>query len=315
MPPTDLIDSPPPKRPWYRGRRVITVGIIMAVFALIALIVLIIMTAIWNSRPEKTLFDSLDYALNEPGSYNITTTEMTAEVDVDTKQRMRINASIDSVPLEAVVDANMLYLKTSDPAGLLGDISQNESLQQLAPILGRLVATVKDKWLSVNLQSQTLPLPIFKQVGCFASGKDRLANDGAAWRDFQMAYAANPFINIQKTGEKSDQVTYDLTVDGKKRQEFRDALQKGSAKSVMTECEDIQIGLLKQPEGGKITAKIDRPDNRFNELVVTDSSGAVTKITADYSVRPIVTAPQGAVEIESIIKQVLSSMMQTFKGR
>ncbi len=301
--------------PWYRHKAVRVVGVVLAVLSVLMTIAIAVAFVQWNGRPEKALFDAIDYSLKQPGSYAVSAEGFTASIQVKDRQ-FAADATVESIPVHLIGNADVLYVKTPQPEQLLEKIVPESSLSQLRPLIGGIVATAKERWLKVNLKDKSLNFAAFDQLACAAAVKNILAFDDTTRRGVAGAYMANPFLVIDSVDKQEKHETYSMTVDAAKRAEFRKALAKTEASETMPDCIESPMNLLEQLDVKSLRVEVAKPVHRFVSVTLEMPRGGIATMTADYAKKPEIAIPKESVELNQVMSSVFTNMLQTyFKGR
>lgn len=305
----------PAGHPWYKHKWVKVVGLALASLSIIAAMTITVLFVQWNGRPEKAMFDAIDYALKQPGVYHVTSKDMDITVQVDGEQ-YAVDAKVDSVPVYLVGKGDILYLKTPQPQQLIEKIVPESSLNSIRPVIGGVVESAKDKWLRVNLSNQSMSFAIFDQLGCATTAKDVMADDKNTRGAVASTYLAHPFFDFNLKTQESSRNVYTLTIDEQQRQQFRSALTKTRAAQTLSDCMDTPVPVLENLKVTSLDMDIARPIHRFNSIALETKSGGLATVKADYDTQPKITIPTDTVELNQIVGSVFSMIMQTyFKGR
>lgn len=300
---------------WYRNKWVKITAIALAAISVIITIAAVVTVVIWNGRPEKALIDSLDYALRQPGVYTINSTDLDGKLQID-GERYAADINFEGIPLSAVGNANMLYLRTTEPEKILDKIVPKTSLGPFLPSIREVISSVKDKWLSINLQNQALEFPVLGQIYCATDIKDSLSNNSTARRAFAASYIANPFLGMRVTDTNNARSVYELRFDDEKRLAFLHELEGGDFAEGLSLCQDIRLPVLGDTTQASMTVEVTQPIHKLDKLTIKDKTGKVMKITADYSRSPLIVIPSDTVDMDKIANTVVSSMMRSYlQGR
>lgn len=301
--------------PWYRRKWVRIVGIMLAALSIVVALGVVVLAVQWNSRPEKVMFEAIDYALKQPGSYHMTSDTIDIKLAVDGRQ-YAVDATVDSVPLKAVVNADVLFIKTPQPEQLVEKIVPASQLASLKPVIGGIVSESKDKWLQINLKNKALDFPVFDQLGCALKAKSVMSSSDDARRSVTTTYLKHPFLVFQTTESSDTSVTYNMTLDDKKREEFREALWKTDVKQSVSECVETPIPVLENLDVTALTMEIAKPIHKFQKLTLMAGDKNVGVVTTDYSKKPVITIPEDATNLDQVVGSVFTTIMQSyFRGR
>lgn len=301
--------------PWYSNKWVKIVGIVLATLSVVVALGAVVLAIQWNSRPEKVMFEAIDYALKQPGSYHVTTPTIDMRVAVDGRQ-YSVDATIDSVPLQAVVNADVLFIKTPQPEQLVEKIVPASELASLKPVIGGIVSSSKDKWLQINLKNKALDFPVFDQLNCAVVAKSIMTSNDPTRKAVVGAYLKHPFLDFRTTTTADASVTYETTLSDQKRQDFRDALWKTDAKQTLSQCDETPVPVLEKLKVTTLTMEIARPVHKFQKITLATEGSKVATVTADYSKKPTITIPDDVTNLDQVVGSVFSAIMQTyFKGR
>lgn len=300
---------------WYDNKWVKIVGLVLGTLSVVVALGAVVLAIQWNSRPEKVMFEAIDYALKQPGSYHAISPTIDMHVAVDGRQ-YAVDATIDTVPLQAVVNGDVLYIKTPQPEQLVEKIVPASELASLKPIIGGIVSESKDKWLQVNLKNKSLDFPVFEQLNCALTTKGTLSSSDDTRKTVAGAYLKHPFLAFRTTATGDTSVTYETTLSDQERQGFRDALWKTDVKQKLSECVETPIPVLENLKVTKLTMEIAKPVHKFQKLTLESEGNTVATVTADYTKKPTITIPDEVTNLDQVVGSVFSAIMQTyFKGR
>ncbi len=301
--------------PWYGHKWVKIVGIVCAALSIITAIAITVLFVQWNGRAEKAMFDAIDYALKQPGTYHVVSKDINMTIQVD-GQQYAVDAKVDSVPALLVGKEDIVYLKTPQPEQLIEKIVPQSSLSAIRPAISGVVAAAKDKWLRVNLNSQSMNFAIFDQLGCATTAKSVMTDDKNTRGAVASTYLAHPFFDFELKNREPSKDLYSVTIDEQKRQQFRSALTKTRANQTLSECMETPVPVLENLKVTSLSMDIARPIHRFNEISLETQSGGLATVKADYDAKPKITIPTETVDLDQMVSSVFSKIMQTyFKGR
>lgn len=291
------------------GALVITVCI--AVFALLAM---------WRNSPESALLDALQYAVKTPGVYHVTTSGVDATVTVR-DQRYGIKGTLKDVPIEAVLYGGTLSVKSSQPDKLYDLLMANAKTNtQLQAIVRTIAATVKDKWISINLQSTKLQTGEAQSAQCLAQVRDSLANSPQGWQDLQPVYATHRFVQASDPSGNN----YSVTLNGQKTVDFLNAFYETDFYQSLTDCGNLKTPTVSLLNKLQVTFSLSKeqtirsvfvrqPKSALSEeraiqsVIVRQPNQPDIKITANYTDVPSVVVPTDAISLDRLLVRYLQS--------
>ena len=288
--------------PLYRKRWFLwTIGAIGALVITVCAAVFVLL-AMWRNSPESALLDAVQYAVKTPGTYHVMTSDVDATVTVR-DQRYGIKGTLKGVPIEAVLYGGTLSVKSSQPDKLYDLLMANAKTNtQLQAIVRTIAATVKDKWISINLQSTKLQTGEAQSAQCLAQVRDSLANSPQGWRDLQSAYAAHTFVQAADPYEGR----YGVTLNGQKTVGFLNAFYETDFYQSLTDC-----GNLKTPAEdllNKLQATFALSKERtIQSVTARQPNRPDVEITANYADVPSVVTPTDAISLDQLLVRYLQS--------
>ncbi len=303
MTPTDVT--------WYR-RRWFKVAIISLVATVIlASLVIGVLFVKWNASPEKALFDASEHALKTPGTYQVKAKNIDIKVDVN-GQKYAASGTVDGAKIDVVISSNTLYIKSPDLEKLY-DMFLAESVPKLfQPQASSILPTLRDKWISMNLQSLPASSTTIANARCGFDGKEILAADNNSRQQVTGVYLAHPFLDINTSSLSPDATKYRLSVDDKKFSSFYESFSKTGFYQSLTGCP--QTTATQNSSNLKdvvATVILTQSANQLKSFSVV-RSGSTIDVTADYSKAPTITAPTTAVSYEQISNNILQSYLRPF---
>lgn len=301
------------RKPWYSSRWFRIVIVIVAAVSVIITFGIIIGFFIWNSKPEKVLLDALDHSLHQPGMYHIVS--KTADINVWNDGRLTsADGIIDGVPMQAVSSANMLYVKSSNPSELFAKVAPGTSFGSAQAVVDRLIATLENKWIAIDLQRQTISSRALTAVQCVIDAKATLAKNQSVSRELAGVYAKNPFLAITTTQTTDADITHDISIDSATEKRFATQLKQQRFAQTLGSCQQLEAVL--PVSSGRATVTISKPHHTLRKLTAKDMSGNATTITTDYGPVPKISIPKETTDISQVSGQIFSSMIQSYlQGR
>ena len=291
-----------PAVPFYRKRWFLwTAGAIGALVIAITIAAFTLL-ALWRNSPESALLDAMQYAVKTPGSYHITTGDTNATVTVR-DQRYGVKGTVEGVPIEAVLYGGTLSVKSSQPDKLYDLLMANAKTNiVLQRIVQTIAAGVKDKWISVNLQSTRLQAGEAQTAQCLTQVKDSLANNPQGWRDLQSAYVAHRFVQAADPHENK----YSVTLNGQKAVDFLATFSQTDFYQSLTNCNDAETpaaDLL-----NKLQATFTLSEQRtIQSVTIRQANKSDINITANYTDVPSVNAPTDAISLDQLLVRSFQS--------
>ena len=288
--------------PFYRRRWFLwTAGVIGALLITVCIAVFTLL-AMWRNSPESALLDAMQYAVKTPGVYHVVADGVDATVTVR-DQRYGVKGTVKNVPIEAVLYGGTLSVKSSQPEKLYDLLMANAKTNtQLQAIVRTVAATVKDTWISVNLQSTKLQTGEAQSAQCLAQVRDSLAHSPQGWQELQPVYAAHRFVQASDPSGNN----YSVTLNGQKTVDFLNAFYETDFYQSLTDC-----GSLKTPAASllnELQATFTLSKQRTIESVtVRQPNRSDIKITPNYADVPSVVVPTDAISLDRLLVRYLQS--------
>ena len=300
--------------PWYRRR--------WLVVALTAVIVLLVATAatalvayvVWLASPEKALSDAVRYAATNPAVYRVTAAgkDITLRSDGELQQA---TGTYDGIEFEAIHSKSTLYIKPATPERLLDKFAISDQFSaQLRPIVDTLAATIRNKWVAIRTSDIPQTATDAHLMPCIANGNMQLMASDTARQQLATAYVQHRFVVADRTASTSNEVTYALSIDGSKLRGFLDALVKTDFyKSHAWQCDDsVQKLRDMSTDTLRVTAALDRSNNRFTAIDIGDKPGSAVKIAVDYTPVAKITLPADALSYDALKSNVAQTLFKSF---
>ena len=310
MPPEQ--ESPPAvdvnKDIWYMQRWIKWSGIAVAVLALFAVVALFVINMIWNASPEKALLDAADYALNKPGTYHVQSGK-NADMKVQAKGgAYKITGTLSNMPVTIIIKDATLYAKSSNPKQLYDAFLKSSSKSKTtAALLSGILPSLKNRWISIGLDNQTIQSTFFGNIHCFLGTQSILTRDEDSRKKLSSVYAANPFLEIKE----SRQFNYSVKIDSEKLSDFQQGLSDTKASESLVNCAKSIQDLSSDVSSGAATISLSEVDHSLRTMTFGESSETETRVTASYGKVDKITAPTDAIDIS----QVVNSILETFLGK
>lgn len=290
--------------PWYRMRWfkwLLASAVVLAV--VIAAVATVFLTMWWNG-PEKALLDATNYALAHDGQYHIASKQ--ADINVTTGANdYAVDGTYDGLQFNAVLSGGLLYVKSSDPAKLYqllmgaGDKGLPAATQAIAD-------SVRNQWVSVDLNTVTLQAQGAQDTLCVVEEKDGITNDPNARSQWRSAYLMHRFFNMQAT-RHADSTTYVISIDSKTRQDFFAALLKTSFYQGLKDCSQT-TDILSSIKATSPLANVTMAAKHVFQSITVDPHGSdPVTITASYSHVPQVNVPASSTSFDQLAIRLLGS--------
>jgi hypothetical protein len=293
--------------PWYRMRwfkwLLVSVALVAVAIAAVATVFL----AMWWNGPEKALLDATNYALAHDGQYHIASKQ--ADINVTAgADNYAVEGTYHGLQFNAVLSGGLLYVKSPDPAKLYqllmaaNDTSLPAATQTIAD-------SVRNRWVSVNLNTVTLQSEGAQDILCVVEEKDSITSDPNARGQWRSAYLMHRFFNMQTT-QHTDSMTYAISIDSKTRQDFFAALLKTSFYQGLKDCSQTTDILSSIKATSPLATVTMTAKHVFQSIVVDPHSSDPVTITASYSHVPQVSVPTDSISFD----QLAISLLGSFNG-
>jgi hypothetical protein len=169
--------------------------------------------------------------------------------------------------------------------------------------------SVRNRWVSVNLNTVTLQSEGAQDILCVVEEKDGITNDPNARGQWRSAYLMHRFFNMQTT-QHTDSMTYAISIDSKTRQDFFAALLKTSFYQGLKDCSQT-TDILSSIKATSPLATVTMTAKHVLQSIVVDPHGSdPVTITASYSHVPQVSVPTDSISFD----QLAISLLGSFNG-
>lgn len=295
---------------WHRNKWVRIAAIVVFGLIVTAIVAAMAFWALWNSRPEKALFDSIDYALSQPGAYHIKSKDADIRLWVN-GQQYQADGVFSGIPVQFVGSANLLYIRSSNPQALADKITSVPKQGALASIITPELNNLKDRWISVNLQGQSFRPALVDQFYCTTNTRDALSGNTASRREAYAAYTTNSFLKLTKANENGDVSTYDVSFESSKYDSFAAELRNSELLDSSSGCDSVELPDGKQLENVSVTLDITKAQHRIKKMTIHDNSNHDTVVTADYDAKHEITLPTDAIDMDQLLNGFFKSFIQS----
>ncbi len=300
------------RTPWLRRHWLAVAFFAIGLVAVVFVVLAIAMFMAWRASPEKALADAIQYAADAPGKYTITINGDTMVLTTD-GQRQSLKGTYHDMPFEAVVNGNVLYVKSSTP-DKFADMFLPKSglLPAVVPVVNQVVTSLKDRWVSMD----TAKLPYIgadtNTMKCLLSARSQLVTNRMAKGELADVYASNGFLSMQTKTTTATEVTYHVNIDKKKLDVFADKLAATKFyQSLTNECAGFDQVLKNsgaKPIGADVT--ITKSDHRLKTVSAGDM-----RITAQDTQVGTIDVPKDVVAYDSLAMTVTESVFKSLWQR
>jgi hypothetical protein len=282
---------------------------IVAALTVGALIAVILFLSWWNS-PEKALLDAGDYMVKTPGLYHVSSRTMNLDV-VIREYEYEAKGTLNGITIDAIYFGGNLYVKSPDPDALYKFFMGVDDSAKIPTVVQSIIPTVKDKWISINLQNVTLGSQNVLRMKCISEEREAISHSPDARRQWAATYLAHRFMNITTT-KQGDQSLYQLSINGSARVDFFTALLKTSFYQSLLSCSK-DSDILQNVPSSKVFANItlSQPQHIPKSFVISPNTDITTTVTTNYLSVPDITIPTDAVSSDQLVIRYLQSIGQT----
>jgi len=305
-------ETPGTNTSWLRQHWPRVVFFVVGLVAIVFIGLAIVLFMAWRASPEKALSDAVQYAVDAPGSYSITMNGDAMTLATD-GQRQSLKGTYRDMPFEAIVDGNVLYVKSSTPDKFASMfVPKSGLLPAVVPVINQVVASLKDRWVSMD----TSKLPYIgtdtNNMKCLLNARSQLVTNRMAKGELADSYASNRFLDIQTKSTTATEATYHVSLNEEKVNAFADKLSTTKFyQSLSSDCSGF-VGDFKKlgskPVGIDVT--ITKSEHRLKTIVMGDVHVAANDASVDT-----ISIPKDAVAYDSLAMTVTESVFKSLWQR
>lgn len=302
--------------PWYRQKWVRFVGIVAAVALAVSAIAAAALFIVIRNSPQKVIADAVVYSLDSPGTYTIKSDTLDGRLWTK-DERYRLAATYEGIPVDIISNANMLYLKTSEPQKLFDKIAETGSFGAMRPTIEKVIGTVQDKWLAINLQAKSVSLPMLDRAQCAIEVKQQLANTNTRG-EVTGLYMKENFIAIDTLSDTSGSARYRLSLaaDSMRAETFMTEIIQSRFYRSLDACQGWNKTSLNSLRNVSAEVMISKPMRQMTGLVLKGSDGQEARIEADYQTDFAIDIPKNTVDADQLVSGIVSSLLRSYlQGR
>lgn len=301
--------------PWYRQKWVRVVGIVAAAMLAVSAIAAAALFIVIRNSPQKVIADAIAYSLDSPGTYTIKSATLDGRLWLKNGQ-YRLAATYEGIPVDSISNANMLYLKTSEPQKLFDKFAATGSFGALRPMVEEAVGAVRDKWLAVNLQTKSVSLPVLDQAQCAIEAKQQLANTKTRG-EMASLFMQEGFIVIDSLSDTSGSVQYRLSLaaDSARTETFMREVRQSHFYRSLDACQGWSDTSLDHLRSIAAEVTINKPMRQMTKLVLKNSGKQVAQVTADYQTDFTIDIPQSTIDADQLVGGIFSSLLRSYLQR
>lgn len=293
--------------PWHRQRWVVWTMVVAVTITTFALVAVLIALITWNASSEKALLDAADYALKNPGTYQVQAGKDLSIVARTDGRLYAVDGTLKGAPITAVANSSTLYVKSSDPKKLYDTLLGVSASETSRELFGSLLKNLKNQWISFDLKSTSKSSLLFGNIRCFLGSKNAFsAENNAASPEVGSAYLSHPFMTIAKSSPSQ----YQLTVDGKKISAFQGAYSQTKTSKELDSCSQTLASLdTGSLNDAKIKIDLSKSRHVLETLTYEGDASKSVKIKADYGKVEQITAPSNAIDVSQIVGSLIESIL------
>ena len=296
----DVEQVPQHRQRWVAWTVFMVVTIV--IFALVAV------SISWNVSSEKALLDAADYAMKNPGTYQVQAGKNLAIVARTDGRLYAVEGTLKGVPVAAIASSSTLYVKSSDPEKLYDTLLGKSESKAAKELFGSLLKNLKNQWISFDLESVSKTSSLFGSIRCFFDTKSMIAGaqESSMLSDAGSAYLSHRFMAIKKSNPSQ----YQITVDGEKLSAFQGAYSQTETLKELDSCSQTFDSFDPSSfNDAKIKIDLSKSKHVLETLTYEGSVLESTKIKADYGRVEQITAPSNSIDVSQIIGSLIGSIL------
>ena len=302
--------SKKPKQAWYKRPLVKSLLLGLVGVVLLATIINGLTYTMWQSSPEKALFDAVDYARKSPAVYTITTdTGSDYTVTTDGIQ-IELEGDVEGVDVSAVADGKDLYVKSVERDKLFNLFMPNDILEDSTDIESywfTLFDSIgNDRWVHINdddLSNKTLSSTALQ---CAIALRGSISEADDSFAQLQNAYQSNQFVNVHTSVKSSDKSTHTFSINDERLMTFFSKLFQTSVGQQASNCGYVP-GHLSDMKSNNVTfdATITNSDHHLMNLIVKQGNKEIARVIANYADQKDIEIPADSRDIGKIFSSLL----------
>lgn len=301
--------TPDPTDQSYRKRQLRRRILIFAIITVTIVSVALVLFAWWLNSSHKALLDAADHALREPAVYTVKSDDTTLRVQV-AEGAYHAKGVLDGLDIEMIVSDNTLYVRSADFAELLAKTAGEQTIDLSSKWMQPIIDKMKNKWVSINLQTPSLPSDMLNALYCGVDGRSLLAHGSAVRQRLATTYLSHQFIVLGPVTQTGTDASYDISFDEQKLETFQSALRKTDFYQLVVSCAETAYGSFDAAVLADMRATVVlTQDHYLKELTVRDGAGKTTRVTATYDSQSPVEPPANAMTLDQITNEFFRSLM------
>lgn len=299
----------------------------------------VVFDAVQNSIKAKTYVTEGTYVVRDSESKSRISVDFTSQSNspefagsIDTRAKLAVdgfNVTLDAAAM--VSEKGDYYFKLSNAKELLDKALESEfgkfytdepAIQPLITKIQAFVKKIDGRWIKVEKSDITQYSDEYeKQQECAEKAVKAFYENDKQQQQVIDAYGDNKFIIIKNSNKPSrvingqDSVAYDISLDVKKGNSFREALDKTEFFTSLTKCIDDKANLTekatdselkeaqKEADKLKLSVWVSRWSHQFTRIEIgmnEDSTSMEFGATLDQNKKPNLKDPTDALEVKDI---------------